>query len=130
MLEGSLGLLLAGCGGSELPTTPQSHDGRGLKQFAEPYRSYAKKNKRGPRSLKELNIKGQGYPVAADLLKSGGLVVQWGASIAPEGETSPAVLAYLKAVPDQGGLVLLQDGRTIKTMTADEFKAAPKAAGQ
>ena len=35
----------------------------------------------------------------------------------------------LKAVPEQGGLVLLQDGWTVKTMTADEFKAAPKAAG-
>ncbi len=72
-------------------------------------------------------MKGQGYPMAVDLLKSGDLVVQWGASLSPEGETTTAVLAYLKTVPEQGGPVLLQDGWTIKTMTAAEFKAAPKA---
>jgi hypothetical protein len=130
VLLGSLGLVLAGCGGSEPPAMPQPPDERGLKQFAELYRNYAKKNNRGPKSLKELNVKGQGYPVAVELLKSGELVVQWGASLTPEGEAAPAVLAYLKAVPDQGGLVLLQDGWTIKTMTADQFKAASKAVGR
>jgi hypothetical protein len=127
VLLGPLGLVLAGCGGSELPTTPQPADERGLKQFAELYRNYTKKNQRGPRSLKELNVKGQGYPVAVEWLKSGDLVVQWGAPLSPEGEAAPAVLAYLKTVPEQGGLVLLQDGWTIKPMTADEFNAASKA---
>jgi hypothetical protein len=128
MLGGALGLLLAGCGGSGPPATPQPPDERGLKQFAELYRSYAAKNRRGPRSLKELAVKGQAYPMAQELLRTGNLVVRWGAPLAPEGEAAPAVLAYLKAVPEQGGLVLLQDGRTIKTMTADEFRAASKAA--
>ena len=75
-------------------------------------------------------MKGQGYPGAVEMLRSGQLVVQWGAPLTPEGESTDAVLAYVKAVPEQGGQVLLQDGRTIKTMTADEFKAAPKAAGR
>jgi hypothetical protein len=36
------------------------------------------------------------------------------------------VLAYETEVPEKGGAVLMQDG-TVKTMTADEFKSAPKA---
>jgi hypothetical protein len=126
MLRGSLGLILAGCGGApEIPPMPA--DEQGLKQFAELYRNYTKKNKRGPKSLKDLNVRGQGYPGAVEMLKSGQLVVQWGAPLTPENEATDAVLAYVKTVPDQGGQVLMQDGWTIKTMTADEFKAAPKA---
>jgi len=34
----------------------------------------------------------------------------------------------VKTVPQQGGYVLLQDGKTIKKMTADEFNAASQAA--
>jgi hypothetical protein len=64
------------------------------------------------------------------LLASGNLVARWGAPLSPEGETAPAVLAYLKTDPEQGGPVLLQDGRTIKTMTADEFNAASKDVGR
>ncbi len=48
----------------------------------------------------------------------------------PQGEPADAVLAYRKTVPEQGGQVLMQDGWTIKSMTADEFKAAPKAGGR
>jgi hypothetical protein len=36
------------------------------------------------------------------------------------------VLAYEKKVPQEGGKVLMLN-RTIKTMTADAFKSAPKA---
>ena len=57
-------------------------------------------------------------------------LVQWGHPLVPENEAADAVLAYLKTVPEQGGLVLLQDGWTVKTMTVNEFKAAPKAAGR
>jgi hypothetical protein len=127
-LSGSLGLILSGCGDSP-EIKPMPPDETGLKQFAELYRNYTKKNRRGPKSLKELNVKGQGSPDAVEMLKSGQLVVHWGAPLTPEGGATDAVLAYVKTVPEQGGPVLLQDGRTIKTMTADEFKAAPKAGG-
>ncbi len=130
-VPGLAGPVLTGCGGeSDSQAPPQPPDERGLKQFAELYRNDTKQNKRGPKSLKELDVKGQGYPVAVELPKSGELFVQRGASLSPEGETAPAVLAYPKTVPEQGGLVLLQDGWTIKTMTAAEFKAAPKAGGR
>jgi hypothetical protein len=124
-----LSLMLSGCGGrqdfKEMPT-----DERGLKQFAELYRNYTTKNKRGPKSLKELAVKGQGHPIAQEMLNSGELIVQWGAPLVAENENADAVLAYVKTVPEQGGKVLMQDGWTIKNMTADEFKAAPKAGSQ
>ena len=56
--------------------------------------------------------------------------MQWGAPLSQQGEPADAVLAYGKTVPEQGGPALLQDGWTIKAMTADEFQAAPKAAAR
>ena len=61
------------------------------------------------------------------MIKSGDLIVHWGAPLSPEDVTADAVLAYVKPVPEQGGNVLMQDCKTIKTMTAAEFKTAPKA---
>jgi hypothetical protein len=40
--------------------------------------------------------------------------------------TSNTVLAYVKDVPDKGGLVLMGDG-SVKKMSADEFKKATLA---
>jgi hypothetical protein len=126
MLAGSLGLILAGCeGGLEIKAIPS--DERGLKELGEVYRNYTAKKKRAPKNLKELGIKGQQFPIAVEMIKSGDLIVQWGAPLSPEGSTTDAVLAFVKTVPEQGGNVLLQDGKTLKKMTADEFTAAPKA---
>jgi hypothetical protein len=117
-----LGLLLAGCGApKEIAVAP---DQQGVIEFAAMYRGFAQKNKRGPKNLKEMQLKGQGYPNAVEMVKTGELVVRWGAPLLPEGEAGDVVLAYVKAVPEQGGSVLMQDGRTIKKMTADEFKSA------
>jgi hypothetical protein len=126
VLWSSLGLMLAGCG-SQPDNTPMPADEQGLRELAAVYRGFSHKNKRGPKTLKELQRKGQSYPNAFQMLKSGELIVQWGAPLSPEGESTDTVLAYFKNAPEQGGSVLLQDGNTIKKMTADEFKAAPKA---
>jgi hypothetical protein len=37
------------------------------------------------------------------------------------------VLAYVKTVPEQEGYVLMQNGKSVMKMTADEFKKAPSA---
>jgi hypothetical protein len=124
-LLGVLGLMLAGCG-KEPDNKPMPPDEQALKELAAIYRDFARKNKRGPKALKELAQKGQSSPNAMEMMKSGAIVVQWGAPLTPEGQNADAVLAYLKTVPEQGGNVLMQDGKTIKTMSADEFKAAPK----
>jgi hypothetical protein len=125
MLWSSLGLILMGCGGpAEIVAI--SSDERGLKELAELYCNFADKNKRSPKALKDFNVKGQQFPIAVTMINSGDLVVQWGAPLSPEGSTADAVLAYVKRVPDEGGYVLMQDGRTIKKMTAEEFRAVPK----
>jgi hypothetical protein len=129
VLRGSLGLVLAGCG-AEPENKPMPADEQGLKELAAAYRDFSRQNKRGPRSLQEIQGKGQNYPNAVQMMKSGELIVQWGAPLSPGGENADAVLAYVKTVPELGGCVLMQDAQTIKTMTADEFKAAPKAAGR
>lgn len=86
---------------------------------------------RTPTKLADLAATQSMYPRGFEALKSGEIVVLWGAPIAGEGAASEggapqAVLAHEKNAPAEGGYVLLQDG-TVKPMTADEFKAAPKA---
>ena len=69
------------------------------------------------------------FPTGYRAVKSGDVVVVWGAKMAGEGSSgsgSGEVIAYEKKVPTEGGFVLLTSG-TVKEMTADEFKAAPKA---
>jgi hypothetical protein len=129
MLGSSLSVILAGRGGPP-EIKPIESDERGLRELAEVYLAFANKSKRAPKSLKELNVKGQQNPIAVSMINAGDLVVQWGASLSPEGETASAILAYVKSVPERGGYILMQDGRTIKKMTAEEFKAAPKASAR
>ena len=62
-------------------------------------------------------------PTASTLVRSGDLVYLWGAGFAPGGTK---VVAFEKKAEAEGGLVLLQDG-SVKHMTADELKAAPRA---
>ncbi len=119
-------LLVAGCAGQP-NSQPITSDARGLTELAQVYRTFTLKNKRGPKSLQELRIQGQQYPIAVSMIKAGDLVVVWGAPLSAEGEATEGVLAYVKTVPDQGGYVLMQDGKTIRKLTADEFKMAPKA---
>ena len=56
LLLSSLCLILAGCGGQP-EINAISSDERGLKELAQLYRDFTSKSKRGPKTLKELNIK-------------------------------------------------------------------------
>jgi hypothetical protein len=64
------------------------------------------------------------YPTACVGLVRGEIAYQWGVGLNPAGKEK--VLAYEKKAATDGGAVLMQDG-TVKQMTAEEFKAAPKA---
>lgn len=57
-------------------------------------------------------------------VRDNNIVVFWNIPISES--ASNAILAYEKQTPDSGGYVLMQDGSTIKKLTAEEFKAAPK----
>jgi hypothetical protein len=79
-------------------------------------------------ALSQFHLVGErGY----EAVKSGKVVVLWGARMPGEGEVAEgkapkSVIAYEKNTPNVGGYVLLQDG-TVEQMTPEQFKAAPKA---
>ena len=123
--------LALGCDGpsGDLPSRERGEELR-LEQVAEALRNFQLATGKPPKSLKELRS-APGDSGGADLVVSGAVVVAWNAPLPDtqeEGGASPneEVLAYGKDVPAQGGPVLLLN-RTIRRMTAEEFKAAARA---
>ena len=86
---------------------------------------------RPPARLEDLNRYQSLFPRGYAAVKSGDVVVLWGTPLKGEGEVGKdeVVVAYEKAVPADGGFVLLSAG-TVKKMTAAEFNAAPKGGKQ
>jgi hypothetical protein len=125
----ALAVVPLGCGGPRSADVVPA-DQQGLRELAAAYRDFFRKNHRAPKSVKELRGRGpgQGVPNALDQLNSGELVVAWGSP--PADDRGDTVLAFPKSAPDRGGGVLMQDCRTIRTMTAEEFAAAPRAAAK
>jgi hypothetical protein len=126
-------LLATGCGGSNRPITPDDADQILLTQVGELCRHYQFTTKKPPQKVSDLqtvrSLGGPGY----DALRAGDIVLLCSAKLPdldedPGHSESGEILAYMKDVPQKGGHVLLLN-RTIKTMTADEFKAAPRPSG-
>ena len=124
-------LFATGCGPSNKPLTPDEEGENTLVQVGEMYRSYQISAKKPPRKFSDLvsvrAVSGNGY----EAVRTGGVVLRYEATLPdtkeePGDAVSDAVLAYQKQVPESGGKVLMLD-RRVKTMTADEFKAAKKA---
>jgi len=129
----TLGLFAAGCGGDAKnePSTKNEMDTIALNDVGELYRTYTAQNHKPPQKLDDFAPMEMMSPTGLSALRRGDVVVRWGATMSeteegPAKVSSPEVLAYFKDVPEKGGAVLLLD-RTIKSMTPDEFKAAPKA---
>lgn len=113
----------AGCQTSTAPVeVPPEH--LALQEVGEMCRVYLADNKRPPRTGKDLNKYAPAFNYGSMAIQDGSVQVFWGADLQPD---SKAILAYEKRVPESGGKVLLQDGETVKEMTAQEFQAAPKA---
>lgn len=102
-----------------------SMEEKALEEVGTLYRAYLDEAKRPPRKVGDFAKDGPGYPFGYDWLVRGDLVAVWGTNL--DEAAADAVLAYEKKAPEQGGFVLMQDGKTIKKMSAEEFKAAPKA---
>lgn len=66
-----------------------------------------------------------GFPGGYTSVKEGKVTVNWNTPFI-EGATDK-IIAYEKEAPESGGYVLMQDGTTIKKLTADEFKSTPQA---
>jgi len=83
---------------------------------------------RAPGKLGDLDRFQGTFPRGHAAVKSGDVVVLWGATLQGEGQVgkNESVVAYEKATPASGGFVLLSAG-TVRKMTSAEFAAAPKA---
>jgi hypothetical protein len=121
VLAAAVALASAGCGGK--PTAAGISDiGREeLTDIWEMYEAYTKSSGKPPASANDLKTQARGSPLGGRPLSDPNYVVNYGTPIGGSN-----VLAYRKDAPTQGGMVLLTDG-TIKTMTAADFQAAPKA---
>ena len=116
--------VVAGCGdggdaGKVVPTDYKA----ALAELGEALKSTAADGKKPPTRMAEFEMIEPMAPTAGPLIRSGELIYLWGGGYVPSGTK---VVAYQKKAEAEGGPVLLQDG-TVKVMTADEVKAAPKA---
>ncbi|MGL6077079.1 MAG: hypothetical protein ACRC8S_23220 [Fimbriiglobus sp.] len=118
----SVALFLTGCSDSKPNATPVTTSDM-LSDLSELLKEYAKTSKGAPKKLSDLQALEPNFPAAYHALTNNKCVYMWGNEIS----TGQNIIAYETEVPTAGGSVLLQDG-TVKKMTPDEFKSAPKAA--
>ena len=128
-----LALLVAGCSGPNQPRTVDRVDQDNLIEVGELYRHYQFTKKKPPQQLSDFNTLRSMGANGYEALRTGSVVLRYNATLPDTDEEtgqtdSNEVLAYEKQVPENGGYVLLLN-RSIKKMTADEFKAAPRPAG-
>jgi hypothetical protein len=114
--------LAAGCGGSE-PVVSKTPNRDALLEIGQMLKSLAEERRNPPAKPAELGPVEPMLPTATGMIREGTLVYLWGAPFEGDGKK---VAAYETKGPAEGGWVLLQNG-TVEEMTAEEFKAAPKA---
>ena len=124
-----LAAALAGCSSKpEAAKAPSTNDA--LQEVGGLIGAYTGEYRKGPAKAADLARYENGFPLGYAALKSGDVVVLWGATVVIEegggGAGGTGVVAYEKKVPNEGGFVLLQNN-TVKQMTAAEFQNAPKA---
>lgn len=117
-------ILLTGCGKTEKSDPPATAMVK-MQEIGRMYKGYTTDHKKPPKNLIDFNhpyepANMEGYTA----LRDGESIMLWGGKL-PGKNADSIVLAYEKEAPNNGGLVLFQDG-TIKTLTAEEFNAAPK----
>lgn len=116
-------VLAAGCGGQGSVTAPAPGVADSLRDLGDLLKLLADQNQKPPAKQADLDQYEPTAPHAAAAAQAKQIVYLWGNGITPGGT---AVIAYDAKAETDGGPVLLQDG-TVKTMTAAEFAAAPKA---
>jgi hypothetical protein len=121
----TVAMLLFGCGKNPEPVVEDGFANSQLQDIWGFYQLHIAETKKPPTNLADVDKYATGFATGYDAVKAGDYVVHWGTSV---GETAnpSAILAYAKAAPTEGGLVLLCDG-TIKKMTAEECKSGIKA---
>jgi hypothetical protein len=126
MIAISLGLLV-GCS-SQTPQGETAAELMLLQEVNDLLHSTAGATGRPVARVSDLNRYQSMYPNAHAAVKSGNVVVIWGAPLQGEedGGKDEKVVAYEKPVPTNGGYVLFSAG-TVKKLTPGEFESAPKA---
>lgn len=125
--------LAAGCGDEGVPSAGAADDSLYLQTLGDDYRLYSIAKKQPPRKVDDMKALQTIVSPAVEAARKGDIVVLWGATLPDTNEEpgqspAPEILAYGKDVPEKGGYVLHLD-RTVSQMTAEEFKAAPRAPG-
>jgi hypothetical protein len=123
-----------GCGGGDVnpPNSPELYNNTVLFEIGDMINTYHIQHKKPPQGVKDLADFADSFPTGVGAARRGDVVVLWGVVPVESGSSDPEgqqVLAYLKEAPESGGGVLTRSLQ-IKSLTADEFKAAPKAAGK
>jgi hypothetical protein len=124
---------LAGCGKVQQAAARQ-RAANDLKQIGLLYHNYNDTHKKGPTGADDPALAKMANDVGAQpvlaKVQSGEYVIFWNVKLSNLGKgevgASETVLGYQKDVPTAGGPVLLGDA-SVKILTAEEFKAAPKA---
>jgi hypothetical protein len=118
-------LAACGCGRgtSAPPETPHPHETE-LRQIWLMYRGGKANQGQIPARLADFKKYQQMYADGYRALEHGECVVFWGLDLGKAADGA-AIVAYEKTTPQKGGSVVLADG-TVKEMTAEEFRAAPK----
>ena len=126
-----LALLASGCGRVR-QAADRAKKSNDLKQLGLMYHSYIDANRKGPASADELMTMASdpGAKAVVQMVKDGKYVLLWGTTILEmqqnPGGASGTILGYEAGAPTAGGLVLMGDA-SVRTMSAAEFAAAPKA---
>jgi hypothetical protein len=123
---------LPGCGGDPNPTnSPELYTNTVLFEIGDMINSYTLEKKKPPQGVKDLAAFADTLPTGVGAARRGDVVILWGVAPVESGSSGPEadeILAYLKETPESGGGVLTRSLK-IKSMSPEEFQAAPKAPG-
>lgn len=128
LLLSAAALASAGCSSQPNPGPDEPVRAIELREVGELLAQLTTETSKGYSNVGQLAKYEQGFPLGVRALKAGEIVVVPGATMLGESAkgSTEAVVAYDRDVPTKGGLVLLHN-RTVKQMSADEFRTAPKA---
>ncbi|SIN95013.1 hypothetical protein SAMN05444166_1749 [Singulisphaera sp. GP187] len=125
------GFLSAGCGsGTPVALPPETAEDLAHKskmtEVGLLLSSYSDEKGKPATRVADLAKYENGYPSGFIQVRQGGVVVLW--SVPTVKTAVDTIIAYEAETPKSGGYVLMQDGTTVKKLTAEEFQTTPKAA--